>query len=307
MVYDPLAGLTAITMPNALQRTLSTALGAGATQAKRTTPDFELFLPESVTQPEVKETPVEHLRSVQAAHPVPHEWETRLRAFSPISTRVSWLAFRWADGIPDEPIGRWMLYECSPTMSDDIRSFLGGRPWWAMPEGQQAGRRQLVSAYQWEMYRKHRVWARPFWCLQGDKGGTPTVYGELEKKLLHLAGKPVDPPTYGSLPYAPFDARAEAAIREREALYTLGRKLDRLNAQGIAEHLKAESVEAERQFRIKFLAWIDEAFAPQVDFLDWYTRKTEADMVLPKATETEVTAAAKHAETFVETGLVPTH
>ena len=292
-------------MPNALQRTLSMALEAGATQGKTAVPDFELFLPESVTQPKMQETPIDLLRSVQNAHPVPAEWESRLRAFSPISTRTSWLAFRWADGVPDEPIGRWMLYECSPTMSDEIRSYLGGTPWWAMPKDRQPGRRQLVSAYQWEMYRKHRVWARPFWCLQGDRGGTPTAYGELERKLLHLAGKPTDPPTYGSLPFAPFDARAERAIREREALWTLGKKIDRLTQQGVAEHLKAESVEAEKQFRAKFLAWIDETFAPQVDFLDWYTRKTEADMILPKATDDEVNAAAKHAELFVETGLVP--
>lgn len=305
-MYDPLAGFTPLTMPNALQRTLATALDAGAPKA-----DFALYLPESVTQPAVRETPVDRLRAVQAKHPVPHDWEVRLRAMSPMSTKTSWLAFRWADGVtgipgrPDEPIERWMLYECSPTMSDEIRSYLGGTPWWALPVHQQAGRRQLVSAYQWEMYRKHKVWARPFWCLQGPNGGTPAVYGELERKLLRLAGQSGDPPAYGSLPYAPFDARAERAIRERQALYALGRRLDRLNAQGVAEHLKAESEAAERAFRKKFLAWIDETFAPQVDYLDWYTRKTEADMVLPKTTDAEERAAAKHAETFVETGVVP--
>lgn len=298
-MYDPLKDFAAVQMPNALQRTLSTALGAAAA------PTYDLYLPESTTAPVVRQSPLEHLRTVQAAHPVPHEWTVRLRKMSPISTKTSWLDFRWADGVPGSPIERWMLYECSPLMNDEIRSYLGGTPWWEMPDGQQAGRRELVSAYQWEMYRKHRVWARPFWCLQGNAGGTPCVYGELERKLLRLAGKSPDPPIYGSLPYAPFDDRAEHAIRRREELWTLGRKIDGLTAQGVAEHLKVESEEAERQFRVQFLKWIDETFAAQADFLDWYTRKSEADMVLAPTSDAEARAIEAHEEAFITRGEVP--
>lgn len=189
-------------------------------------------------------------------------------------------------------------------MSDEIRSYLAGTPWWDLPREHQPGRRQLVSAYQWEMYRTHRVWARPFWCLQGTSGGTPAVYGELERKLLRLHDQSPDPPVYGSLPYAPFDQRAEDAIRRRRDLYTLGRKIDRLNAQGVAEHLQAETQAAEQEFRKRFLAWLDDRLAAQVDFLDWYTRTTASDMTLPKASAAEERAAARHEEVFVTTGHV---
>jgi hypothetical protein len=289
---DPLDGLTVLRMPNALQRTLASALGA-------------VRPPEIWAPPEIKETPLDHLHAIQNAHPVPHEWEVSLREVSPISQTMSWLAFRWADGIPGEPIERWMLYECIPQMSAEWRFYLGGTPWWELPTSQQPGRRQLVSTYQWAMYRKHRVWARPFWCLQGTDGGTPCAYSELEQKLLRLVEQPTDPPLYGSLPYAPWDARVEARVRERDALWKLGHAITRFTEQGVAEHLKAMTAEAERQFRIKFLAWIAERFAPQVDFLDWYSRQSEADRTLRQATDAQVRAAEEHEERFVTRDEVP--
>jgi hypothetical protein len=174
-----------------------------------------------------------------------------------------------------------------------------------MPEGQQYGRRTMVSAYQWEMYRKHQAWARPFWCLQGSDGGTPCAYSELERRLLRLTERPSDPPAYGSLPFAPWDSRVERAIHEREKLWKLGQAINRMTQQGVAAHLKAETEEAERQFRVAFLKWLDDRLAAQADFLEWYSHKTESDRDLTYASDAQIRAADEHEETFVTRGYVP--
>ncbi len=296
MTFDPrnpLEGRSILNAPSALQRTLTTALQAGAAVAP----------PELWKPPVVKETPLDKLRTVQNAHPVPTEWEKDLRTISPMSRDNEWLAFRWSEGTPGFPIERWMLYACNPNMSDEWHRLLGGTPWWEMPTDQQAGRRQLVSAYQWEMYRKHRVMARPFWCLQGPDGGTPCAYGELEQKLLRLTQKPTDPPDYGSQPYLPWNGLVKRRIQERRRFAEMSMRLRNLSQQNVAAHLKAESEAAEKQFRVEFLKWIDDRFEAQADFLTWYTRKTEADMVLPKATTEQENIAARAADHFVETGV----
>ena len=44
---------------------------------------------------------------------------------------------------------------------------------------------------------------------------------------------------------------------------------------------------------------------PGADFLAWYTRKTEADMVMRKASRSEVNAADQLEESFIQHGVVP--
>lgn len=249
-----------------------------------------------------KSTPVDVVRGHEAAHPVPADWEHRLRLISPISDNVAWLKFGWLDWAK-----RWMLYECIPErlIPADKLYQLRGTPYWELPKSLQMGRRQMVSAYQWEMYRRHRVWARPFWCLQGEEGGTPAKYSEVEVAILKAMGEPVDPPEGGSLPFAPFDTRAEAQLRARDRVWRMGLSLERLRMMGDSEQLKRETAQAEELFRRTFLQWWKGVMEPGADFLAWYTRKTEADMVMRKANRAEVDAAAQLEDSYIQHGVVP--
>ena len=249
-----------------------------------------------------KSTPVDVVRGIEAAHPVPADWIHRLRLISPVSDNVAWLTFGWLDWAK-----RWMVYECIPErlIPPDKAVQLGGTPYWEMPKSLQMGRRRMVSAYQWEMYRRHRVWARPFWCLQGEEGGTPAKYSELEVAILKAMGEPTDPPEGGSLPFAPFDNRAEAQLRARDRVWRMGLSLERLRMMGDSEQLKRETAEAEEQFRRTFLKWWKGVMEPGADFLAWYTRKTEADMVMRKANRAEVDAAAQLEDSYIQHGVVP--
>ncbi len=251
--------------------------------------------------------PAERVRQLTRSHPVPEQWRKELEAMSPPSLRTTFLQFGWFEGTDKHPAKRWVIYEMVPVglIPPDKREQLGGTPYWKMPKGMQEGRRRMVSAYQWEMYRKHRVWARPFWCLQGDQGGTPARYSDLEKNLLRIVREPTDPPAPGALPYAEWDSRARSQIEQRDRLRQFDYDLERLKASGSTAAIKAEEEAMEKEFRRRFLTWLKDRTAPQADFLDWYTKKTESDMVLRKATPGEETAIAMAEDVFIETGALP--
>lgn len=252
-------------------------------------------------------SPLDRLFQEQAKHPVPPEWLAPLHAIAPKNDQVSWLTFRWLSSAE-----RFVIDECIPAafIPTEKREQLAGVPWWQLPKKAQEGRRRMVSAYQWWMYREHRVWARPFWCLQGIGGGTPARYSDIEQKLLKAMGQETDPPAPGSLPYAPFDERAITAVRARDALRRYNDSLARLRNSGNAALLKAEDEAAEEQFRRIFWDWWKETMQPQVDFLTWYgksdsrTAGVNAGLMRP-ATEEETQIGHNLEETFITTGTVP--
>lgn len=287
-----------------LEGALAMARAASAPPPSRLLVPDGTLVPGPVIVPRIvpKSTPVDLVRGIESAHSVPADWEHRLRLISPISDNVAWLKFGWLDWAK-----RWMLYECIPErlIPADKLVQLGGTPYWELPPSVQMGRRQMVSAYQWEMFRRHRVWARPFWCLQGHEGGTPAKYSEMEVAILKAMGEPMDPPEGGSLPFAPFDGRAEAQLRARDRVWRMGLSLERLRMMGDSEQLKRETAQAEEQFRRTFLQWWKGVMEPGADFLAWYTRKTEADMVMRKASRAEVNAADQLEESYITHGTVP--
>ena len=258
-------------------------------------------------QARVKSNPLD-IALTYAKRPPPKEWVEALRRISPKSDAVSWLYLTWKETPAKPDSGRWVLYECVPltAIPVDMLTILSGVPYWEMPEGQKVGREQMVSAFQWWMFREHKVWARPFWCLQGEDGGTPLVYSEIEQKYLRMAKQPSTPPARGALSYAPWDARVERALLRRDRLYRLGGNIDRLRLTATEASDKAEMEAAEKQFRKDFFAWFGDRLKPQTEFMEWYTRKTEADRTLRRQTREEFIAAEQLEEAYVEHGIVPT-
>jgi len=249
------------------------------------------------------ETPLDVVRGVAAKYPWPDAWEARLRALSPKSEEHSWLYGAWLN-----IAGRWTLYECIPQalIPKDKLLQLSGTPYWNMPKQLRAGRKQAVTAFQWEMYRVHKVWARPFWVLQGPEGGTPAQYSEMEESFLQAKGLPTEPPAPGELPYAPFDGRVEAQIISRDRLIRVRQRVDRLRASGDTDAMKAETVLAEEEFRKTFWAWWKDSMEPQAEYWAWYTNQEEAQhLPVRQASRKEQAAAEETEEMYLTTGNLP--
>jgi len=225
----------------------------------------------------------------------------RLRELSPVSASVSYYVARWR-----REAGRWMLYHAIPQrmIHADRRAQLS--VWWEdLPVGQQAGRRQSVSAYQYQMYQDHQLDVRPFLILQGERGATPARYLDREKKVLAALQLPTVPPALGSLAYAPFDERTVARILERDRLVKANQNLEMLAKINSGAGQRAEDGEAETAYRRAILAYWSEAAKPQAELLADILGKTHEGKQLRRATQREAYAANHFQEHFLETGEVP--
>lgn len=243
----------------------------------------------------------------------PTEWDRLLQSISPRSAAYSYLYPKWEHVIGKvrgtwRDRSRWVLYQAQPAWAipDGIRVMLEDRPPRLMPPGRAHARRMFVDDYAHEMYRVHRVFVRPFWVLQGNQGGVPAGYTFEEADLLKMLGEPTDPPPVGFLPYAPFDWRVCEQILMRDRLLASGMDADAITQEGqVLRTFRADMDRSVRDGRKGFLEWYKGTLAPGADFLDWYTRRSESDMVLRQATRGETRAAIDTEATFLETGLVP--
>ena len=248
---------------------------------------------------------------------IPKDWEAQLRAFSPIRYDMPWLALRWfpmerqvRDGSWRD-CGRWVMYECLhesiiPEYDRDIVNLLAGpQPSRIHNPNEAQAKMMFANDYQCMMYRKHKVWARNCWIIQGSSGGHPIEYDVLEKAILQACGLPTDPPPLGTLPYAPFDERVINALRKRSRVTKYG-SYDAAKRHATPEVVEREMQEAERAFREWHVKHLEESLAPSVDFLDWYTSSsktsTECRNTLPGMSAEEQTQAEIANDRYIETG-----
>lgn len=224
----------------------------------------------------------------------PPEWIARLREVSPVSDVVSWLDLRWH---PDYQ--RWVLYECVPIRFVDDNALIEelGGPDPDSPEGLHLS----VSRYQQQMFRQHRVHARPSWVIQGTTGGTQVVYGESTKELCRAMKLPTIPPAPGSLPYAPFDERVVTQIQKMSKLAQLRGDLSEFKRRyGNVENWKREKREQLRSARKAYVGFINEQFS-DVDEFKTALRKGELEHA-PKTEKDFVKENEESDEKYVETG-----
>lgn len=204
------------------------------------------------------------------SRPVPIEWETRLREVSPISDHLSWLALHWF-----APAERWVLYECvpDPFIEISMRSELEG----AHPDTLEEWAR-IVSPYQWEMYRSHRVHARPSWVIQGASGGHKVRFSEADQELCRAAGLPPQPPNPGDLPYAPFDERVVVQILRMSKLAQVKNSLTEFKRKyGTVAGQKREYKEALREARKLALVHYNTQFEEPGEYFTSALRKGELE------------------------------
>jgi|SRR5215467_356665 len=233
---------------------------------------------------------------------VPAEWDDELRRISPRSSAHSYLQFRWL-------AERWVLYQMQPAWAipHGLRRMLEDMPPRLMPAGRAFARSLFVDDWAHEVYRTERVFPRPFWVIQGHGGGVPAGYSEAETDILKALGEPTEPPPVGALCYAPFDGRVVEQILMRDKLLQAHMQLDALIQEGkLLSTYRDELLAAAEGYRRTFLDWFKTMLAPSVEFLTWYTRRSESDRELRTATRAEMRAARECEDTFMETGYAPT-
>lgn len=196
--------------------------------------------------------------------PVPPEWEARLREVSPISEQHSWLALRWF-----AEAERWVLYECVPNqfIEQSVRAELEG----PHPDTLEDWAR-IVSAYQWTMYRTHKVHARPCWVIQGTKGGHKVEFDAADQELCRAVGLPPEPPVPGALPYAPFDERVVQQVLAMSKLVKVKNDLSEFKRRhGTVDAHRRTYNAAIRAAREKYVQYINAQFdEPAEDFTKAY-------------------------------------
>lgn len=231
----------------------------------------------------------------------PPEWEARLRQVSPVVDRTSHLRFRWFARYEC-----WFLYECTPEgLLSPARVGQLREHWSSLPKSLQHGRQRTVTAYQFWMFRTHRVEARPFWVLQGSQvitTGTPYSFTHREERLLEaeeLATEPIPP---GTLPGIPFSESVVEALVARDRLLKVGGDLDRLEKQNRPEHQRAQDEITERLHRQTFLKWHNEAMKPCSEFMAWFARRKEAERALQPAPSGLANTLSDWRDRYIETG-----
>lgn len=264
-----------------------------------------LVTPDGSVAVRVKKNPLDRIHSEPTPPPA---WRRRLEQVWPHSEKTQWFNFRMFP-VERPRTDRWALYAMTPAalIADQTKiAQLSGTPWWEMPHGQQYGRMTMVSAYQWEMWRQYKCWARPYWCLQGEDGGTPMQYSLRESAILRAAGLPLSVPEPGDEPFAPFDERTMSALVARDRFRQLGSALDRLSDPTRAEaDMKAEEAEAEMLFRTEFVKYFKARMEPNAEFIASHSRKSENQSEFKPATKGEIDAADQWEDHYIATGFVP--
>lgn len=251
-------------------------------------------------------TPLD-VAKAQLARKVPAEWERDLREISPVSAHSSYLLFAWKAPPFAMDDGRWCLYEAIPDalITVERRMELAAAPYWELPKDQRHGQATIVSAFQWLMYREHRVDVRPFWCLQGSEGGTPFHLSRLEQRYLRMMNKPSEPIPLGALPYAPWDARVKRQVMERDRLAKFGGSIEKLKASGTHAAVAADLDAQEKAYRRAFWDWFGEKLGPQTELMTWIASHEDADRVIRRQSREEAIAANEARDYFIEHGRVP--
>lgn len=205
--------------------------------------------------------------------PFPEDQLRLLREVSPISDSTSWLLPYWY-----RAGGRWVLYDALPARfipNDDtpLGSLMTGADFYLLMNGPRPSENPLLrdiaisplSDVQHEMYRLHRVYARPFWVLQGEKGGHQVAFTPQQAAHLVQMGLPDKPPAIGSLPACPFDNRAADQLRRLNRLHQMENSMDRLRQSGSREWADAEEARLATEVRLAECRFIEEQMTPVTD------------------------------------------
>lgn len=163
---------------------------------------------------------------------VPETWAHDLGLIAPRVERASHLVLFWESGTPVDPIQRWVVYQATPAeyVPDYIEALLLCPPWVS------PGRARIYDYLQ-----DTGCLARPYWVVQGHRGGHKYRHDDTDRRICASLGLPPDPPSPGDLAYAPYDTRVARRL--------LSLDLARQGYGTLAGAEAAVQSEAEREMR----------------------------------------------------------
>lgn len=192
---------------------------------------------------------------------VPEQWERELADIdAPPNHRFPYLKLIYEEGYPWEPIERYMIYWMTPErlmnagiMPDILEQLQDPDPPSAHGNHYDMELEEfirhpdcLITERAWHMYRETGCWGRPYWVIQGERGGHKRWFTRAEQQLLKMQGLPIHPPDPGDLPYAEWDERVKAKLQQLNMLR--GEHGERRRAAALAKGISAQE-EYERELQ----------------------------------------------------------
>lgn len=218
-------------------------------------------------------------------------WQSRLWQMFPPSDYKAKMVIWWEPGDTWEPIQRWVIYQVMPyqtkvrgrvvdAVPPQIRKQLEGpHPrssgfYSEMYERWMNGPAPLITKTAWEIARVHKGWARPYWIVQGDKGGHRYRAFSWEKYLSKMAGGTGQLPLAGDLPYAEPDEQTWDALGQAGRWHSAA-----LGAAGLAlkhpAQLSPDEWDMVKNIAGSYSKWMGDQIAEDADELAFALRKAE--------------------------------
>lgn len=205
---------------------------------------------------------------------IPAGWESRLAEISPPTNLVKYLKLVHEEGYPWEPVDRFLIYEMLPARfmeekngQESLISLVLEQLQHPVPPSEMGGYYDhalheyvpnpdcLITTRAWNLYRETGCWGRPFWVIQGDRGGHKWEFSEIEKKTLRLNNLPAEAPAPGDLPFAEFDERVVEQLQRLDMLKGIHGRLKHTKETTAAQG-KLTQERLEREFRVQLLSFL---------------------------------------------------
>lgn len=233
------------------------------------------------------------------------EWQAALDRMAPPGGQLSWLHLYWEPGFEWEPVGRWMIAQIIPSanITSGYREMLEGpNPAnYGYFETDEYGQKRWVSTLpgitrqQWQWYQDHGTLFRPYFVVQGSKGGHRLRFTFWERKIIEINGGNPEPPAPGDLPYAAPDRRTWDLLAKQDLLRKYSAALDFIDRN--PSDFK-ENAEGERQMRAMFWQHLQDQIEPYADEMAFHLDLDEA----PETTKDYGVELEKLEESFITEG-----
>lgn len=238
----------------------------------------------------------------------PAEWVEELRAITPITDKFSWLMFYWFNAGQ-----RWVLYDCQPvaTLGDPESLLVPGfsvKDFFDRVNDDPPSKREAwdycpyVSELQYALYHKYKVYARPFWVLQGNNGGHQVAFSPWQQQILATKGLPPNPPEIGSLPACPFDNRVKDQLRKLNRLKQFDDSLAKMRESGDVEGADKALAAHQKEIRAAELEVIEKQYEEMVDCASHVAKRADSRDHLIYVPDGTAGLASEALEYWKETG-----
>lgn len=207
-------------------------------------------------------------------------WQAELDRIAPPNSGLSFLHLYFEEGYDWEPVGRWMIGQVIPAknIAPSIRELLEG------PNPADHGHFEMdghghprwvsdlpgITRRQWQFYKETGNHLKPYWVVQGSRGGHRYQFSFPERRLISMNGGDPNPPAPGELPYAVPDTRTFAEIGKRDLFRNYAYALDFM--ENSAQRMEADERRGLEEMRRQFWNMMSEQVKGYADEMEFAMR-----------------------------------